>query len=48
MDRLEGTCTPPVFLPVGCSIDILSKTVLEQGVEYVLEGIVSSIFGYNV
>ena len=48
MDRLEGTFTPPVFLPVGCSIDIISKAVHEQGVEYVLEGIDSSIFGYNV
>jgi hypothetical protein len=47
VDRREGTFTPPIFLPVGCSIDIVSKTVLEHGVEYELEGIVSSIFGYN-
>ena len=47
MDRREGTFTPPIFLPVGCSIDIVSNTVLEHGVEYELEGIVSSIFGYN-
>jgi len=47
VDRLEGTFTPPIFLPMGCSIDIVSKTILENGVEYVLEGIVSSIFRYN-
>ena len=47
-DRLEGLSTPPIFLPVDCSIDIISKTVLEQGIEYALEGIVSSIFGCRI
>jgi len=43
---LERPATPPAFSAVDCTIDIVCKTALEHGVEYVLEGIVSSVFGY--
>ena len=48
MDRLEGPSTPPIFFPRDCTIDIVSSTVLKEGVEYEFEGIVSSVFGYRV
>ena len=48
MDRLEGPSTPPIFLPMDCTINIVSSTVLKEGVEYEFEGIVSSVFGHSM
>ena len=45
---LEGPSTPPIFLPVDCTIDIVSGTIFKQGVLYDVEGIVSSVFDYRV
>ena len=43
--RLFERSATLVLLAVDCMINIVCKAVLDQGVEYVLEGIVSSMFG---
>jgi len=37
--------TPTRFKAIDCTIDIVYKSVINQGTEYMLEGVVSSVYG---
>ena len=37
--------TPTTFKAIDCTIDIVYKSVINEGTEYMLEGVVSSVYG---
>ena len=37
--------TPTIFKAIDCTIDIVYKSVINEGTEYMLEGVVSSVYG---
>ena len=37
--------TPTIFKAIDCTIDIVYKSVISEGTEYMLEGVVSSVYG---
>ena len=41
----EGVSTPTIFKAIDCTIDIVYKSVINEGTEYMLEGVVSSVYG---